>query len=86
MSFKCDREEEMTSNIDISYLLDRMDALERDATGSVANLTKRELFAAMAMQGIISGTAYLGATIDEISKVSAEYADALIEELAKEKK
>lgn len=50
-------------------------------------LTKREYFAAKAMQGLLAfadpgGTSHLNALVSE----SVEYADRLIEELNKEKK
>ena len=49
-------------------------------------LTKRELFAAMAMQGL---SAKYGSTtpdtIDSIAEVAIRYSDSLIAELAKEK-
>lgn len=44
-------------------------------------LTKREYFAAMAMQGIIAGNKYC--SVDPISRHSVILADALIEELNK---
>lgn len=44
-------------------------------------LTKRELFAAMAMQGMIASGRY-GETV--VSPVSVAYADALLAELSKE--
>lgn len=47
-------------------------------------LTKREYFAAMALQGIISNTKALSHDIFPVSaKVAIEYADALIAELNK---
>lgn len=59
-------------------------------------LTKRELFAAMAMQGSLSNSAWLHAASAgaEVNKINAntfmagawvQYADALIEELEKER-
>lgn len=51
---------------------------------SEGGLTKRELFAAMAMQGYLSDRNG-GHPINEVPKWSIEVADALIAELAKEK-
>lgn len=53
-----------------------------------AGLSKRELFAAMAMQGFISGLyagTNAGFTVEGTCFASVEYADALIAELSKEK-
>ena len=47
-------------------------------------LTKREYFAAMAMQGILAGTQFI--LPKGISSDAVSVADALIEELNKEKK
>ena len=47
-------------------------------------LSKRDLFAAMAMQGILAGRAVY-ARSSTIAEAAAEQADALIAELAKEK-
>jgi hypothetical protein len=46
-------------------------------------LTKREYFAAMAMQGYLVNNAKTGIKDDEISRWSVEAADALIAELNK---
>lgn len=43
-------------------------------------LTKRELFAAMAMQGILAGGAYLDRQ-RECARYAAAFADALLDEL-----
>lgn len=54
----------------------------------ITELTKRELFAAMAMQGFISGLyagTNAGFTVEGTCFASVEYADALIAELSKEK-
>lgn len=48
----------------------------------VINITSRELFAAMAMEGYIACPETQG-SIEEIVKVSVKYADYLIKELAK---
>lgn len=45
-------------------------------------LTKREYFASMAMQGMITCPDYEGCKLT-VSKLAVEYADALIEELNK---
>jgi hypothetical protein len=44
-------------------------------------LTKRELIAAMAMQGMIAGGRY---GEEEVSAISVAYADALLAQLSKE--
>jgi len=49
-----------------------------------AGLTKREYFAAMAMQGILSATHYRTSVID-IPEESVKLADALLKELENEK-
>lgn len=48
-------------------------------------LTKREYFAAMAMQGIITNKDGLDIKIERIAESSVDMADALIEELNKNK-
>lgn len=45
-------------------------------------LTKREMFAAMAMQGMLACENYSG-TLEAYSKASVEHADALLNELEK---
>jgi hypothetical protein len=49
----------------------------------IEELTKREYFAAMAMQGYLVNNAKTGIKDDEISRWSVEAADALIAELNK---
>ena len=44
-------------------------------------LTKRELFAAIALQGLLSNKNYKGEDPDRIVKMSVHYADRLIDEL-----
>lgn len=52
--------------------------------GQFKGLTKREYFAAMAMQGLLVNGMQLGMTHEEeISKQAVVYADALISELNK---
>lgn len=46
-------------------------------------LTKRELFAAMAMQGALSGEPGPHLRFDELARYSVTHADALLKELAK---
>ena len=46
-----------------------------------AGLTKREYFAAIAMHGIVANPS---SSIDSVSRLAVEYADALIRELNKE--
>ncbi|MFA5897827.1 MAG: hypothetical protein WC829_01810 [Hyphomicrobium sp.] len=55
-------------------------AVERDPFG--AGLTKREYFAAMAMQGLLSNP-NVSVSYEEYSKQSVFHADATIAELAK---
>ncbi|MBS5907830.1 MAG: hypothetical protein KIC84_11455 [Dysgonomonas mossii] len=47
-------------------------------------LTKRELFAAMAMQGILANPEKIGGKDQELTQYSVMLADALINELNKE--
>lgn len=47
-------------------------------------LTKREYFAAMAMQGLLASTEASG-TFDYFAKQAIQFADALLAELEKEK-
>lgn len=47
-------------------------------------LTKRELIAAMAMQGLCSSEQYASATSELIAAHSVEISDALLAELSKE--
>lgn len=63
--------------------------------GPIEGLTKRELFAAMAMQGMVQALTKLNGTISpeiiqnrpkSVGEISIVYADALIAELDKEKK
>lgn len=56
----------------------------RDGATVNIGLTKRELFAAMAMQGILSGSADIAYEILHGSKGAVRAADALIAELNKE--
>lgn len=53
-----------------------------------SGLTKRELIAAMAMQGLLANSGYADAYNDKhapaLTKLAATYADALILELSKE--
>ncbi len=46
-------------------------------------LTKREYFAAMAMQGTIAGSQGLDITSEQFAAISIKLADALIAELSK---
>lgn len=55
------------------------------ADNTVSSLTKRELFAAMAMQGIQSNISYTAHfTAEQKAELAVMNADALIEELNKE--
>lgn len=66
--------QEATSN---AFPMRNPDPSENDEFG----LTKREYFAAMAMQGILSGAQYID--YEKFAKVAVESADALIAELNK---
>jgi len=47
-------------------------------------LTKREYFAAMAIQGLLTSTKYILYPITQVAKDAVNYADALIKELNKD--
>ncbi len=54
------------------------------AASGASGLTKREYFASMAMQGLISSDDYLEIeSAKELAKIAVSHADALLEELAK---
>lgn len=53
------------------------------STYNIKGLTKREYFAAIAMQGILSGKIQYGSKI--VADYAVEYADALIESLNQNK-
>lgn len=59
--------------------------LEYNNDYTLMGLTKREYFAAMAMQGIISNKDGLDIKIERIVESAVDTADALIEELNKTK-
>ncbi len=62
------------------------DGLPSEASGYVGfepGITKRQLFAAMAMQGLLAGDTDRVVTADGIAKEAVEQADALLAELAK---
>jgi hypothetical protein len=56
---------------------------ELNSTRIEGGLTKRELFAAMFGQGMVSG-AEIRDTVDDVAKAAVVLADALLEELCKE--
>jgi hypothetical protein len=58
------------------------DTVHPEVVGYSSGLTKREYFAALAMQGMLSNEACIG---DDIAKCAVLYADALISELNNEK-
>lgn len=62
----------MTNPNDCAFPFDRNKTI-------VAGLTKREYFAAMALQGMVAS--HLGGTWETLAKVSVIAADALIKEL-----
>jgi hypothetical protein len=55
----------------------------QDVNTFAKNLTKRELFAAIAMQGFNSNPEYSGYDMFEISRLSVKAANLLMEELNK---
>jgi hypothetical protein len=57
---------------------------ESQHTHAGRGLTKREYFAAMAMQGILACSE--GGTFESVKEFAVKHADALIAELNKEKK
>lgn len=57
---------------------------EASIHGQHYGLTKRELFAAMAMQGLLSDTLKMGATHGDVAQESVLAADALIAALEEE--
>lgn len=71
-----------------AYTLQRgvSDALNENLPGPIGDavcLTKRELFAAMAMQGLSASDAYAERPVEHVAEVAVEQADALLAELAK---
>lgn len=60
------------------FVLDRGSRIDCDP-----GLTKRELFAAMAMQGLCAGPECEGTHIEDIALAAVAMADALIDELNK---
>lgn len=73
---------------DLDAMLETMD--ERELSSAIIELsgqrptTKRELFAAMAMQGICAHHDTWGETTEGVAVIAVRVADALIAELAKE--
>lgn len=70
----------------MNELLDKNDK-ENDGAIIVYNetsLTKREYFAAMAMQALLSRNSLFGFTPQQYAEASITFADALIEELNKQ--
>jgi len=68
----------------LKALKDQREEDERDQLSLAASMTKREQFAAMAMQGLLSSRAGYQDP-DEVALDARIYADALLAELAKEK-
>jgi len=52
-----------------------------DIRDRIPGMTKREYFAAMAMQGILSSDSLWGKSISETARLSVEFADAILNEL-----
>lgn len=65
------------------------DTLRGQQTGSYSGwatgLTKRELFAAMAMQGLLADGEAMDVTIAQVALAAVQLSDALLAELAKPK-
>ena len=74
-------ENKETKANDLTYPVRKMDTMNYGYEGS----TKREYFAAMAMQGIIANKDGLDIKIERIVESAVDTADALIEELNKTK-
>jgi len=53
------------------------------ASFEASGLSKRELFAGMAMMGILSGDIDATSTEAEVAEISCDHADALLKELSK---
>ena len=70
-------ENKETKANDLSYAVRKMDTI------NYTGLTKREYFASMALQGIISNKDGLDIKIERIVESAVDTADALIEELNK---
>lgn len=58
--------------------------IDKDCTYNYYGLTKRELFAAMAMQGILANSERIGGKDQELTQYSVMLSDALINELNKQ--
>ena len=72
-------ENKITRANDLAYPVKKVDTI------NYTGLTKREYFAAMAMQGIITNKDGLDIKIERIVESAVDTADALIEELNKTK-
>jgi hypothetical protein len=70
-------ENKITRANDLAYPVKKVDTI------NYTGLTKREYFAAMAMQGIITNKDGLDIKIERIVESAVDTADALIEELNK---
>lgn len=69
-------------NIDINFLAGRIGE-EVYAGINTALPRKRELFAAMAMQGALANPELINESAESMSEIAVAYADALIAELEK---
>ena len=72
-------ENKITRANDLAYPVKKVDTI------NYTGLTKREYFAAMAMQGIITNKDGLDIKIERIVESAVDTADALIEELNKKR-
>ena len=61
----------------VRYRYDKTDADQTDYSG----LTRRELFSAMTMQGMLSDSGHNPTPTDDVAKYALEFADALIKAL-----
>ena len=59
----------------------------KNADKPASQMTKREMIAAMAMQGLMANSTskYGGSATDSVAHIAAKYADALLAELEKTK-
>lgn len=69
----------------MTYANDPINPIENPMSGPVLGLTKREYFAALAMQGMISASTH-GFSFSVLASESVSMADALIAELNKTEK
>ncbi|WP_369913928.1 hypothetical protein AB8810_12940 [Xanthomonas sp. NCPPB 3005] len=71
-------------NGDMAAMPNALAAPTNDGFLSTSGLTKRELFSAMAMQGLSASDRYADSPSELIARYAVAQADALLAELAKE--